>query len=147
MDQKDELKQIGFLIQETHRKMHLRHRKVLSEYRLNFSQFYALHFLNEHCPCKMSTLVKELTVTGASATAIADKLIRKGLVKREYSTADRRIVQILITDKGKNLIKSLEVKRRGFLSQILKKMNAADKTAFMRILQVFSSVLDDLNKT
>src|SRR4029077_11786488 len=47
---------------------------------------------------------RRLLVTSGNLTGIVDRLEREGLVIRTQDTADRRIVRIRLTPKGKDLI-------------------------------------------
>jgi MarR family 2-MHQ and catechol resistance regulon transcriptional repressor len=48
----------------------------------------------------MSQLAAEIVVSLSSATMIVDKLVRKGIVRREASAKDRRVVVIRLTKGG-----------------------------------------------
>ena len=72
------------------------------------------HGLNPRCVMVLEKLRKsEQTPSGMSSdilsrvsiTAISDKLIGKGLITRERSKDDRRVIILSITEKGKNILK------------------------------------------
>jgi len=45
----------------------------------------------------------------SDTSRIVDRLIRKGLVKKTVCREDRRLVDVLLTDKGKKLLQSMDV--------------------------------------
>lgn len=53
----------------------------------------------------MSQLAKEIVLSMSSATMIVDRLVRKGIVSREHSSTDRRVVMIRLTAKGEQTFK------------------------------------------
>ncbi len=55
--------------------------------------------------CTMSQLAKEIGLSMSSATTIADRLVQKGIVSREHSIDDRRVVMIRLTAEGKQTYK------------------------------------------
>jgi len=49
-----------------------------------------------------STLARHIVVSQATVTRIIDRLERDGLVKREKSSKDKRVVNVRLTDAGKS---------------------------------------------
>jgi len=139
----DSLEEISFLIQKIIKSLQTRGRRALMEEGLTFPQYYALSLLNKGSQYKMSMLKKELAITGAGATGIADRLIKRGLAKRERSNKDRRIVNIKITDKGKKIIKRMIRRRENYLASALKKIDAEKKDSLMKGLEIFVSIIQE----
>ena len=52
-------------------------------------------------PRKMSEVAKRLYVTTGTLTKATDALVEKGYVLRQRSTADKRVIQLVLTEKGK----------------------------------------------
>jgi DNA-binding MarR family transcriptional regulator len=57
-------------------------------------------------------LAEKLNVTKPSVTAMVNKLIKEGYVRKQQSSEDRRIYHLYLDDKGKQLI---EVERKGMM--------------------------------
>jgi DNA-binding MarR family transcriptional regulator len=49
-----------------------------------------------------STLARHIVVSHATVTRIIDRLERDGIVKREKSSKDKRVVNVSLTDSGKS---------------------------------------------
>ncbi|MFE8702925.1 MarR family winged helix-turn-helix transcriptional regulator [Cytobacillus sp. FJAT-54145] len=68
-------------------------------------------------------------MTAGGATAMSDKLEEQGLVTRERSKEDRRIVKVVLTDKGhervRNIFSRFEEKDLSILDEALKKSSEA----------------------
>ena len=47
----------------------------------------------------------------SDTSRIVDRLIAKGLVKKVTCKSDRRLVDVIITDKGKKLLEKLDLKQ------------------------------------
>ena len=45
----------------------------------------------------------------SDTSRIVDRLVKKGIVKKSISREDRRLVDVLLTDKGKKLLQSMDV--------------------------------------
>jgi len=134
---------LGFLLQKIMRVLHTQGRKVLAEERLTFPQYYALSLLSKKGFWKMSDLKKELFITGAGATGIANHLIKKGLAQRQRSNDDRRVVNIEITDKGTKIIDKVLRQRRDYLASVLKKIEPDKKDLLIKGVEIFASVLEE----
>lgn len=73
-------------------------------------QFNILRILRGSFPQPLSTLqIRERMLEKMSDTSrIVDRLITKGLVKKVTCKNDRRLVDVIITDKGKSLLERLD---------------------------------------
>jgi MarR family transcriptional regulator, 2-MHQ and catechol-resistance regulon repressor len=73
-------------------------------------QFNILRILRGSHPTPMSTLqIRERMLDKMSDTSrIVDRLIAKSLVKKGISKTDRRLVDVMITEKGKKLLERLD---------------------------------------
>src|SRR5262245_36191247 len=73
-------------------------------------QFNILRILRGSHPKPLSTLqIRERMIDKMSDTSrIVDRLIAKGLVKKGICKDDRRLVDVMITDKGKKLLERLD---------------------------------------
>lgn len=76
-------------------------------------QFNILRILRGSFPQPLSTLqIREKMIEKMSDTSrIVDRLITKGLVKKITCKSDRRLVDVIITDKGKKLLEKLDAKQ------------------------------------
>lgn len=76
-------------------------------------QFNILRILRGSFPQPLSTLqIRERMLEKMSDTSrIVDRLIAKGLVKKVTCKSDRRLVDVIITDKGKKLLERLDIRQ------------------------------------
>ena len=76
-------------------------------------QFNILRILRGSFPQPLSTLqIRERMLEKMSDTSrIVDRLIAKGLVKKVVCKNDRRLVDVIITDKGKKLLERLDARQ------------------------------------
>ena len=75
-------------------------------------QFNILRILRGSFPEPLSTLqIRERMLDKMSDTSrIVDRLVVKDLVKKSSCKADKRLVDVLITDKGKKLLEKFDAK-------------------------------------
>ena len=76
-------------------------------------QFNILRILRGSFPQPLSTLqIRERMLEKMSDTSrIVDRLIAKGLVKKVTCKTDRRLVDVVITDKGRKLLEKFDLKQ------------------------------------
>lgn len=99
-------------------------------------QFNILRILRGSFPTPLSTLqIRERMLEKMSDTSrIVDRLIAKGLVKKLTCKTDKRLVDVIITDKGKQLLERLD-ERQDEMDAVLK--NISDEEA-----EMLSNLLD-----
>ncbi len=72
----------------------------VQEYGLTTPQFGILEALYHLGPLSLGDLAGKLLVTGGNVTYVMDRLEEQGLVYRERSPVDRRIIQAKLTAEG-----------------------------------------------
>lgn len=78
---------------------------------LSTNAFMILRMLRNEGPQKSTDISKHLQVSASHITALTDLLLSKGYVERKKSEADRRIVEIVITEKGHAIFEEIEAKK------------------------------------
>jgi MarR family 2-MHQ and catechol resistance regulon transcriptional repressor len=105
-----------------------RTRSIFESEDITPQQFNILRILRGSFPQPLSTLqIRERMLDKMSDTSrIVDRLIVKGLVKKLVCKSDRRLVDVIISDKGKKLLERLDL-RQDEIDGVLK--NLSDKEA------------------
>ena len=77
---------------------------------ITHQQYNILRILRGSAPDPLSTLqIRERMLDKMSDTSrIVDRLVLKGLVKKTTCTKDKRLVDVVITEKGQKLLKKLD---------------------------------------
>lgn len=98
-------------------------------------QFNILRILRGSHPKPLSTLqIRERMLDKMSDTSrIVDRLIAKGLVKKAICKSDRRLVDVIITEKGKKLLERLDL-RQDDLDNILGNLTKKEATTLSQLL-------------
>lgn len=72
------------------------------------SELFAMLLVSRKEVTKMSELADYINVPMSTANGIAERLLKKGYIRRERSEEDRRIVVVELTEDGKQVIDSLK---------------------------------------
>ncbi|MDD4858762.1 MAG: MarR family transcriptional regulator [Dehalococcoidales bacterium] len=95
------------------------------------------HVAGEGCT-NLKNLAASLNVSPSNVTGIVERLVEQGLVSREGSPDDRRVLLVRTTDQGNELLGKLRETRVGHMSQILAGTTNEDLNI---MLQAFTSML------
>jgi len=106
---------------------------------LTVLQLQALIFINKKKSLSMSDAAEMFKISLPTATVLSDKLVNFGLVQRDESKTDRRIVNISLTEKGKSLLKKAMKVRHQKINKTLEYLSLEDKKELLRILGNLSS--------
>ena len=68
---------------------------------VSITEIHIIEKIGDREPVRMSEVARSIGVTLATLTVACDKLVAKGLVRRVRSQEDRRVVNIMLTDKGR----------------------------------------------
>lgn len=97
-------------------------------------------------PQKMSAIARQIGVTMSGATAVVDKMVQAGLVVRELSPKDRRVVLVGLSDEGREiLVKSVQAQEKHF-EAILDRLPADKQTELLESFEKIRTLLLELQK-
>lgn len=124
-------------------------RKVSAEWhrRLNRimsgSQAMILWKLEKHGPLKITTLAEHMSITPGAITSISDKLISSGYAIRSRDISDRRIVNLEITEKGRELLREIKVEVKSVIAHMFAGLPDED---INHLIRIYKQVLKNLNE-
>jgi DNA-binding MarR family transcriptional regulator len=105
---------------------------------VTLAQYRALVVLAAHGPQRVADLAAALTVTPATATRMCDRLVRKRLITRRTERADRRQVQIALTQRGRDLVDLVTERRRQEIAEIVARIPARQQHVLVEALGHFA---------
>lgn len=108
--------------------------KIFENY-IPWNEFLVLRILNRNQKEMVSRVANELNVSNSHITAVAEKLIKKGLVTRSRSTSDRRVVYLEIIDKGKELVAEMEKQNKLYLKERFSTLSEEEMKVMIAISQ------------
>jgi DNA-binding MarR family transcriptional regulator len=95
--------------------------EFFKDFGISPQQYNILRILNGSGePLKVQTIKDRMLERSPNATRLMDKLCAKSYIERLPSEHDRRVVKIVITKEGKDLLKSIP---RNLNNDLLKKLN------------------------
>ena len=108
---------------------------------ITHQQFNILRILRGSHPKPLSTLqIRERMLDKMSDTSrIVDRLVIKGLVKKSTCSTDKRLVDVVITEKGQKMLRKLDAET-DHITEIMGKLSPSDA-------EMLSLLLDKLRGT
>lgn len=92
----------------------LQMKAFLDRFDLTQQQFNALQILRESHPKPLSTkeITERMVDHNADTSRVVNRLVRKGLVSKKTSPDDKRLVSIVISKEGKDLLKQIDDRQK-----------------------------------
>lgn len=115
----------------------------IQEYGLTPPQFGIIEALHHLGPLSLGELADKLLVTGGNVTYVMDRLEEQGLVVRERSPADRRIVQAKLTPRGKELIGRVFPEHAIYIEELASHLDPAEREELRRLLKKLGRAVRD----
>jgi MarR family 2-MHQ and catechol resistance regulon transcriptional repressor len=107
----------------------------VQEYHLTTPQFGILEALYHLGPLSLGDLAGKLLVTGGNVTYVMDRLEEQGLVYRERSPVDRRIIQAKLTTQGHALISEVFPGHGDFIEDLSSALTAEEQDQLRGLLK------------
>ncbi|MBY0427157.1 MAG: MarR family transcriptional regulator [Cytophagales bacterium] len=116
----NEYQKLAINIQYTSSWLYLKNVHALKPYDISPEQFNVLRILRGQYPNPSSILliIERMLDKSSNASRIVEKLRVKGLVERKECLTDRRLVDVVITDKGLELLKALDIEVQKWLDYL-----------------------------
>ena len=106
--------------------------------------FYTLYMLGTYAPKTMTELGELCKMKKQQTTKVIDTLTELGFAQRIYNRSDRRIIQIVITEKGREYLNKQIKSGAESLMKQLDNMDAESRSRFFEAVSVMNPVLKKL---
>ena len=107
----------------------------VGEYGLTLPQFGVLEALHHLGPLALGELAEKLLVTGGNVTFVMDRLETLGLVYRDRSNEDRRVVMARLTPEGRQLIEGAFPQHATFIDSLTDALSFQEQKDLRHLLK------------
>lgn len=122
-------------------------RPLPTEIRTNVVRHRILKCLERRGPHHLTEVSATLGVKKNTLSELLDRMARDGLVARELSPDDRRVVRLRITPAGKSAIQEFENSMMDNIGQFLKGLDAEDRLDLVTAMESLTRILERHEKT
>jgi MarR family transcriptional regulator, 2-MHQ and catechol-resistance regulon repressor len=122
----------------------------VAQHDLTGTEFGILEALYHKGPMLLGEIQRKILVTSGGITYLVDRLVAKGLVKREQCPEDRRARYAVLTPAGQSLIKRIFPAHAARIEQALSGLTSAEQREATQLLRKLglaaAAELDDTNE-
>jgi DNA-binding MarR family transcriptional regulator len=111
---------------------------------VSMTAIHVLLAIEAHSPLTMSRLAEILDVAVSNATGIVTRMEERGLVQRMHDEADRRVVFVTSTERGRRVLEDREFMKAEQLRLVLGAMTARQRGTFVQALREFIATAERL---
>jgi DNA-binding MarR family transcriptional regulator len=87
-------------------------------------------------------LAERLIITSGGVTRIITSLEEKGFIERSISSEDRRGINVILTTKGKKIVKKIQQESQELHGKILEQIKPENRKKVLASIQKLSSAID-----
>jgi DNA-binding MarR family transcriptional regulator len=139
---REKVKQIIFLIRKLMHGAELYNKELNKKYSITAAQLNCLLAIYENGPLPPSQIARHMLVNSSTVTGVIDRLELKGLVARQRNSADRRVINIQLTNDGKEMAKAAPPPIQQRVIDGLQQMPAYELNQIILSLTKLSKMLD-----
>ncbi|MEO0038054.1 MAG: hypothetical protein RIQ59_1265 [Bacteroidota bacterium] len=116
--------------------------EIIKPYDLSSEQYNVLRILRgqKGCPANMCIIQERMLAKNSNTTRLIDKLLLKELVTREVCPENRRKIEVLITNKGLELLKILDPKVIEYENQFAENLSSEEKVQLNTLLEKYRTL-------
>jgi len=117
----------------------------VKENNLSMSQMGALLQIHGKGVCGVSDIGDDLGITSAAASQMLDRLVQQALIERTEDPNDRRAKQIILTDKGRQLLREGVRAHQNWLGELARTLPPAEQAQVIAALRLLLEHAHQLN--
>jgi len=103
---------------------------------LSMSQIGALFRVFHKGNSAVSDIGEELGITIAAASQMLERLVQQGLILRSEDPCDRRMKQIVLTDKGRQVLQGIICARQSWFVNLASTLSDSEKGQIVTALNI-----------
>lgn len=109
------------------------------------TQMIVLKTIWEKQPTTLSVISAEIGLSNSTTSGIIDRLVNHGVVHRQRSQSDRRIVYLTLTAKAKELKEKMHSSSKNFFNNLFADVSKEEKIQMLDALQKLYSILSEIS--
>jgi MarR family transcriptional regulator, organic hydroperoxide resistance regulator len=119
---------------------------VQKECGISGAQLWALSHIQAEPGLKVGDLSRRMSVHQSTASNLLDRLERRGLVRRERTPRDQRVVRLFCTMAGRDLLTRAPGPMQGVLPDAVQRLSGRELAAMHRALSVLARHVKSIDR-
>ncbi|GAB4074009.1 MarR family transcriptional regulator CosR [Barrientosiimonas marina] len=134
--------QTAELFREINSVLNQRMRQSFQEVGLTPPQMMILHYLYNHNGCMVSDISQDLHLAASTVSSILDRLERNDFITRQRKQADKRVVQVILSQRALDWKDSLRANLDGTMERMVRNATDDELEQIISGLQLMKDVLN-----
>lgn len=135
------IERIQIALQQSIHKMQPEMADNMNKHGVTPTQFFVLMFLRKNGSAKISEIAEFMGVKPSAVSFMIDRLELNKLVYREHDKKDRRVVNILLSDIGKEKLEKVITERKEIGAKYLLKLTDEELLQFAKITERLAEIV------
>ena len=112
------------------------HQTILGIKKSEARVLLCIEYLSKEKECKVniSEISKNLSITSPSTTEFVKNLTNKGYIERHVNQNDKRVIEIMLTDEGENIVRDLKKYFNSLFSGIIERLGTEQSELLIELL-------------
>ncbi|KAB2332142.1 MarR family transcriptional regulator [Cytobacillus depressus] len=123
------------ILMQTSKEIHERIKEEMTKNKLSITEFSVLEVLYQKGKQTIHQIGKCILISSSSMTYCLDKLEQRGLLNRTACPDDRRAIHVLLTDKGKELMKEIMPKYHELVDDLFGSLDSDEAETLVHLLK------------
>ncbi|MFF3023837.1 MarR family winged helix-turn-helix transcriptional regulator [Gottfriedia sp. NPDC057948] len=123
------------LLMQTSKAIHDRIKDEMAKYKLSITEFSVLEVLYQKEKQTIQQIGNSILVSSGSMTYVIDKLEQRDLLCRMPCPDDRRVIHVILTDEGNELMNEIMPKYNDFISNMFDSLDLDESDTFTKLLK------------
>jgi DNA-binding MarR family transcriptional regulator len=115
-------------------------RNLVSQGEASLPELWILRHLEERSACPMKELAAFLRLGNSTVTGLVDRLVRRGLVRRQSDASDRRVVLVVLSSLGRRVLVQMAGQKLKMLHAWFGRLTRGERAEFLRIVEKLDMV-------
>ncbi len=102
---------------------------------LSLTEFAVLEVLLHKGPLPIGEVGSRILLTSGSMTYVIDKLVQRGLIRREACPEDRRVIYAALTEQGRSLMEDVFPEHAELIRRLMSGLDPREQEAAIDLLK------------
>jgi DNA-binding MarR family transcriptional regulator len=116
------------------------------QFGVSLAQARAMTTVFDEGPQRITDLACRQRVTQPTMTALVSGMERQGWIRREADGSDRRVVFVVLTPAGEDVIRTLRSARQSTLARYVMRLTAAERAGLAAAIPALDALIDRLQE-
>lgn len=110
------------------------------------AHYQIIFILEKFKELSVTEISKRVCISKPQMTVLIDKLVEDGLVERTHSSNDRRVINISLTEKGKEFVKQYKLEAKSNMKNKLRSLSEDDLKSLYSALDVVKNITSKIKE-